>query len=139
MRSKVRALVSGTICAVAAAAVLNHFSCIGACEPAPGAAAALQLPLAVVYALLTAGVVLPLSVTLAKKLGSAIAPAVMSCVAAILMTLLFYRPEVDTLPRLLIPFGLFFAPWFIGSYVSVRMWPNKQFQPTQNASGVLRG
>jgi hypothetical protein len=92
----------------------------------------------VVYVVLTAGVVLPLSITFAK-LGAAIAPAVVSCIAAGALTLLFYRPEVDTLPSLLIPFGFFFAPWFIGGHVTIRMWPNKRFQPTGLASGSASG
>ena len=125
------ALTSGTAAVWLTQGALSIVQCsLRACEPAPAAASVFELPITIIYCVLSFCCVLPCILLLARHLHFLAASAVISGVVSTATAWAFFLEGVDSSEGAAFLAAYLFIPWFVGGVVAHLMWPNHAFNPT---------
>ena len=107
--------------------LIDAFSCLlGECvedDASRRADALIGYALVVAYAVLTLAVVFLPSLVLKKFAGRLLAAVIPSAATAIVVSILLFRPEIDSVFGLLELTGWLAFPWFVANLTGLAIWP----------------
>jgi hypothetical protein len=142
MKSKSIAIFVSLVLTMGLTYGIDQASCaINSCvddDASRRAMAILGIPIFILYALVTWGVMYTAMLSLCKYFGSYFSPALVSVPVSSLLAIMFHDPGVDgnivnTLLVFLVWLGL---PWYCGGLVAILLWPNKASQPTPKSGAA---
>jgi hypothetical protein len=124
------ALFSGWILDRLPCYVNNSCSDVWMLEPA----AALAIVVVPCYSIITLGMIFASAVVIRKRFSTWLSALIPAGTLSLLLSALFYSPEVDSFTGILGLFGWLAVPWFLCSYVGLRLWPKND---RENSNGDI--